>query len=105
MSTIATSEQSEIIMRISRFLNLTITTLGMLVVAMLAFYVTFLDHTVQNFIPVMTAGTIFVLSWVFKTRIESPDVKNHKVIFLQWFVVSLVIIALMFIVVIVYPVS
>ncbi|MHA2299284.1 MAG: hypothetical protein ACXAEU_19955 [Candidatus Hodarchaeales archaeon] len=105
MNTSTTSEQSEIVLRISRFLNVTIFTLGALVVATIIFYMTFLDGTIQNFVPVMTTGTIFVLTWVFKVRIESPDARNHMVIFLQWFVISLVLIAVAIVIIFTYPIT
>ena len=105
MSAQTSSEESVFVIRISRILNLTIFTLGALTVILIAFFFSFLDQTIQNFIPVITTGIILVLTWIFKIRIIDPEAKNHQLIFYQWIALSVVFIVVSLFLVIIYPVS
>jgi len=99
------SDEPVSVIRISRILNLTIFTLGAMTVILIAFFFSFLDQTIQNFIPVITTGIILILTWIFKIRITDPEAKNYKLIFYQWIALSTIFILVSFIIVVIYPVS
>ncbi|MFX0122297.1 MAG: hypothetical protein ACFFAE_01570 [Candidatus Hodarchaeota archaeon] len=69
-------------------------------------YLAFLDHTVQNLIPIFLTAILLLITWNFRTQLlKTSDPNIQKRYFREWVVICVCIITIIGIILLVYPVT
>jgi SNF family Na+-dependent transporter len=69
-------------------------------------YLNFLDHSVQNLMPIFLTAILLLFTWNLRTQLlNNPDLNLQKNFFRNWFIICLFIIIIVIIITLVYPVT
>ncbi len=69
-------------------------------------YLNFLDHSVQNLMPIFLTAILLLFTWNFRTQLQNnPDLNIQKNFYRNWFIICLFIIIIVLIITITYPIT
>jgi len=69
-------------------------------------YLTILDQTVQNLMPIFLTAILTLITWNFRTQIlKTSDPNIHKHYFREWVIICSSIIIIIGVILLIYPVT
>ncbi|MFX1285407.1 MAG: hypothetical protein ACFFB5_17305 [Promethearchaeota archaeon] len=95
-----------------KLLDISLIGYGFILIIAILLYMSVLDHTVQNLMPIFLTAILLLITWNFRTQLSKTHISKEefdpgvqKRYFLEWFIICLLIIVIIGVILIVYPVT
>ncbi|MHA2363850.1 MAG: hypothetical protein ACXAC7_07815 [Candidatus Hodarchaeales archaeon] len=90
---------------ILKILDISLLTYLALIFLGLGYYATILTTNVQNVLPILLVGGLTIFTWATRTRLNKLTVSETRPLFIQWGLISAIIIIFVITVILIYPIS
>ncbi|MHA2246269.1 MAG: hypothetical protein ACXADY_14990 [Candidatus Hodarchaeales archaeon] len=89
-----------------KLLDISLVGYGFILITAIFIYFSILDRTIQNLMLIFLTAILLLITWNFRTQLtKTSDSKVQRRYFLEWFLVSTLIIVIIGVIVLVYPVT
>ncbi len=89
-----------------KLLDISLIGYGFILIIAIFLYMSVLDNTVLNLMPIFLTAILLLITWNFRTQLtKTSDPVVQKRYFREWFIICLLMIVIIGVIVLVYPVS